>query len=74
MNEIEYVLGIGDPLGQYWPDQALADSADTLWLDFDADTSFDDALLPDIPLAAVDHRVVLAQESQLSRPPWLGEN
>lgn len=33
-------------------------------------------LLPDIPLFAVDHRAVLAQEpaGALSRPPWLDGN
>ncbi|MFE6922562.1 hypothetical protein ACFVAV_16095 [Nocardia sp. NPDC057663] len=92
MNEIEYVLGTGDGIVHDWPGQAeLAGTglADTLWLDFDSDTSddetpwdrdgaaaLDSALLPDIPLFAVDHRAVLAQEpaSPLSRPPWLDGN
>ncbi|WP_189031702.1 hypothetical protein [Nocardia rhizosphaerihabitans] len=89
MNEIEYVLGSGDGIVHDWSGQAeLADTgiADTLWLDFDGDTSndevpwdrdgpaaLDSALLPDIPQFTVDHRAVLAQEtaSPLSRPPWL---
>ncbi|MET9212707.1 MULTISPECIES: hypothetical protein [unclassified Nocardia] len=152
MNDIEYVFGTGDGIVHHWSGQAelaLAETgvADALWLDFDGDTSTDDALwdsdrdgiadvaaldldddgvldnfftdpardgtwshqvtgapesaeqeplpwveradtvvnavpaaptvdpLPDIPLFAVDHRAVLAQEpAALSRPPWLDEN
>ncbi|MFD6390151.1 hypothetical protein [Nocardia sp. NPDC060259] len=92
MSEIEYVLGTGDGIVHDWSGQAeLADTgiADTLWLDFDSDTSndaaswdrdgadaLDSALLPDIPLFSVDHRAVLAQETAgpLSRPPWLDGN
>lgn len=153
MNEIEYVFGTGDGIVHSWSspaELALAETgvADAVWLDFDGDTSIDDALwdsdrdgvadvaaldldddgvldhfftdpaadgtwshqitgaaehaeqeplpwveraapnepaidasgssadfalLPDIPLA-VDHRMVLAQDPPLSRPPWHAES
>ncbi|SFL63773.1 Uncharacterised protein [Nocardia asteroides] len=68
-------------------ESALADTGSAaLWLDVTLDAGIDDALwdaeraaaadlaaLPDIPLVAVDHRAVLAQDppGAVSRPPWL---
>ena len=84
MSEIEYVFGIGDGIAGHWSNHDLADSsvADALWIDYDASiddapwpagVSFDDELLPDIPLVTADHRTVLAQEP-VSKPPWLDGN
>ncbi|MFD4458385.1 hypothetical protein [Nocardia sp. NPDC058480] len=74
MNEIEYVFGTGDAVVHHWSSHdELADTSafDALWIDYDS--GIDDTFLPDIPLATVDHRTVLAQEpaGTLSRPPWL---
>ncbi|TCK00774.1 hypothetical protein [Nocardia alba] len=75
MNEIEYVFGIGDAVVHPWSSNELADTGDTLWIDYDTGVDYD-AFLPDIPLATADHRTVLAQEpaGEVSSPPWLDGN
>ncbi|MFC6011620.1 hypothetical protein [Nocardia lasii] len=78
MSDIEYVFGIGDGIAGHWYGHGLADTsvADALWIDYDAGiedapwptgVSLDDDI-PDIPLATVDYRKVLAQEPV--KPPW----
>ncbi|WP_446223688.1 hypothetical protein ACTWPB_29405 [Nocardia sp. IBHARD005] len=64
MNEIEYVFGTGDAVVHHWSSHdELADTSAVaaLWIDYDSGID-NDAFLPDIPLATVDHRTVLAQE------------
>ncbi|MFE1594633.1 hypothetical protein [Nocardia sp. NPDC058705] len=75
MSEIEYVFGTGDAVVHHWSSlDELADTslADPLWVDYD--TGVD--AFPDIPLATVDYRTVLAEEpaGTLSTPPWLDGN